>query len=129
MDIVYASTGVVAVGGVNQAMEFMVSIILGIAAVALVGIIAWRGVHFAAAHERQHVGEWLIGLGFGGGLIAGSRIIAQTLTGFAAGAPTVPEAYNASIVGFVLGDAIRWCLFFLLVHAVHLSRRRHHGHD
>ena len=83
-EVAWASTG--GGTGIETAMNFIVSLVLAVAGAGVVAAIAYRGLQLVWANERQHTGEWMIGLGLGGGLIAGCKIIGAQIVGFALGA-------------------------------------------
>jgi hypothetical protein len=89
-------------------MNFIVSMVLAVAGAGVVAAIAYRGLQLVWANERQHTGEWMIGLGLGGGLIAGCKIIGSQIVGFATGATLWDELgiVPADLVGFILGDLV-----------------------
>ena len=89
-------------------MNFIVSMVLAVAGAGVVAAVAYRGLQLVWANERQHTGEWMIGLGLGGGLIAGCKIIGAQIVGFATGATVWEELgiVPADLVGFVTGDLL-----------------------
>src|SRR5882672_4625256 len=84
LDLVWASSGV-GTTGIETAMNFIISLVLAVAGAGVVGAIAYRGIQLVGSGERQHTGEWLVGLVLGGGLIAGCKIIGAQIVGFAVG--------------------------------------------
>ena len=105
-DLAWASTG--GATGIETAMKFIVSLVLAVAGSGVVAAVAYRGLQLVWANERQHTGEWMVGLGVGGGMIAGCKIIGAQIVGFATGATVWDElgSVPADLVGFVTGDLL-----------------------
>ena len=106
LEMAWASTG--GGTGLETAMNFIVSMVLAVAGAGVVAAVAYRGLQLVWANERQHTGEWMIGLGLGGGLIAGCKIIGAQIVGFATGATLWDELgiLPADLVGFFTGDLL-----------------------
>ena len=107
LDLVYASSGA-GTTGIETAMNFIVTLVLAVAGAAVVAAVAYRGIQLVWSGERQHTGEWLVGLGLGGGMIAGCKIIGAQIVGFAAGMPLEPltGVDLSALVGFLSGDVL-----------------------
>jgi hypothetical protein len=105
-DLAYASTG--GATGIETAMNFIVSLVLAVAGAGVVAAIAYRGIQLVWSGERQHTGEWLVGLGLGGGLIAGCKIIGAQIVGFAAGLTLLDAPGNlaSALLGYLSGDVL-----------------------
>jgi hypothetical protein len=118
-------------------MNFIVTLVLAVAGGAVVAAIAYRGIQLVWSGERQHTGEWLVGLGLGGGLIAGCKIIGAAIVGFAVGAPFAegPGLGVSDVVGYLSGDvlyygaglALSMRLWWLTKQAVIYRRATHAG--
>ena len=67
--------------------------------VGVIGAIGWRGLQFVLARDYTHVMEGVIGLGVGGGMIAGARPLGTALVGTAA-------AFGGPLAGLTLGMAV-----------------------
>jgi len=108
----FVSTAHAAVAGITQAMDTIVTLIVALAGIAVIGAIAWRGVQFLMARDYQHIMEGVIGIGVGGGLIAGCRPLGAAITGAVAASPLAPlvVASVSAEVGDLLGGAVFWSL-------------------
>lgn len=76
--------------GVGAAMAIIVTMIIGLAGAGVAGACAWKGLQFAYAQDYRHVGESLLGLAVGGGMILASRQLGGLLVGGAAGSVLGP---------------------------------------
>src|SRR5262245_59562126 len=86
------------VAGFDVAMNTVVGLILALCGVGVIGAIGWRGLQFVLARDYTHVMEGVIGLGVGGGMIAGARPLGTALVGTAA-------AFGGPLAGLTLGMA------------------------